>query len=258
MNSERSFLTGQEVFNELTLSQIVAKDYRAATIFEKHNLDFCCNGNKALGAACSEKGLDAKEILFEIQNADNVAADFSLRFNNWELDFLVDYIINNHHRYVRDSIPVISSYTAKVAAVHGANHPETIEVAKIFSKVYKELKQHLMKEEEILFPYIKHLANVKKNISKFEPPYFGSIANPIKMMEAEHVSAGDGLFEIRNLTENYSLPQDACNTFTACYKKLKEFEEDLHKHVYLENSILFPKSIQLEENILHKNLAAGK
>lgn len=247
--TDNNFLTEQEVFQQLTLSQIVTKDHKAAGVFEKYNLDFCCKGNKSLSDACREKGLNTQEILNELQNGTLAANDNSFRFNEWELDFLADYIINNHHQYVRNSIPLISAHADKVAHVHGKNHPETIELNKIFSIVYKDLRQHILKEEEILFPYIKYLVKVKNNGSKPERPYFGSIKNPIEMMEAEHTSAGDNLFQIRKLTDNYSLPPDACTTYTTYYKELKEFEEDLHKHVYLENYILFPKAIKLEEKI---------
>ncbi len=253
MNTQKNFLTEQEAYQQLTLSQIVAKNFRAAAILEKYGLDFCCNGNKQFNTACSEKGLSTEQIFNELQNSSSSSPQDSLKFNNWELDFLVDYIVNNHHKYVTESIPVISAHTNKVAAVHGKNHPENIEIAKIFSAVYKELKQHMMKEEEILFPYIKYLVKVKNKESKAERPYFSTIANPIKMMEAEHTSAGDSLFNIRKLTDNYSLPPDACTTYAMCYKELKEFEEDLHKHVFLENSILFPKAIELEEKIFSEN-----
>ena len=249
MNSENNFLTEKEAFQQLTLSQIVTKDHHAASVFEKYNLDFCCKGNKSLGDACKEKGLNAEKILSELQNDIVVSNGNALRFNEWELDFLADYIINNHHQYVKNAIPIISAHAEKVASVHGKRHPETIEINKIFSVVYKDLKQHLMKEEEILFPYIKYLVKVKNNGSKPELPYFGTIKNPINMMESEHTSAGDSLFQIRKLTDNYSLPADACTTYSTYYKELKEFEEDLHKHVYLENSILFPKAIKAEEKI---------
>ena len=249
MHSENIFLTEQEAFQLLTLSQIVTKDHRAAGVFEKYSLDFCCKGNKSLSEACKEKGLNTEKILSELQSGNIVSNENNLRFNDWELDFLVDYIINNHHQYVKNSIPVVSGHANKVASVHGKNHPETIELNKIFTVVYKDLKQHLMKEEEILFPYIKYLVKVKNNNSIPERPYFGTIANPIKMMESEHTSAGDNLFSIRKLTDNYSLPADACTTYTTYYKELKEFEEDLHKHVYLENYILFPKAIELEKEI---------
>jgi len=242
--------TSNVEFSNLTLSEIVTKNYKAAFIFEKYNLDFCCRGNKLISDACKEKDLNPETILTELKNL-NGNGEYLSNYNDWELDFLIDYIINNHHNYVRRMIPILSTHTQKVASVHGENHPETIDIVKHFSVVYKDLKQHMMKEEEILFPFIKQLLHAKKNESKTEAPYFGSVKNPIRMMEIEHQSAGDELFEIRNLTNNYTPPQDACNTYKVAYQELKEFEEDLHKHVHLENNILFPKAILLENEMLH-------
>lgn len=234
----------------LTLSEIVKKNYKAAAVFEKFGLDFCCRGNKLISNACEEKGISKEELTSELSKLDEQDTP-SEKFDNWELDFLSEYIINVHHKYIRDMIPVVSAHTDKVASVHGKNHPETIKVANNFSIVYKDLKQHMMKEEQILFPYIKYLVKTKNNSLKAEQPYFGTIKNPIRMMESEHESAGDLLYEIRKLTNNYSAPEDACNTYKVLYKELKDFEEDLHQHVHLENYILFPKSVQLEEQLLN-------
>ncbi len=234
----------------MTLAQIVTKNYKSARIFEKYDLDFCCKGNKLLSQACIEKKMNVSQVLAELINIDTSIEGTDSRFGSWEPDFLVDYIVNVHHRYVMDTIPVISAHSRKVVEVHSKNHPELAEIAKIFSAVYKDLKQHLIKEEEILFPYIKNLVKVKKKLIKYEAPYFGKISAPIKMMEVEHETAGDGLFEIRKLSSNYATPADACNTFAVFYKELREFEDDLHKHVHLENNILFPNSIELEDRII--------
>jgi regulator of cell morphogenesis and NO signaling len=172
--------------------------------------------------------------------------------NDWSLDFLVDYIVNNHHQYVRRMIPVISLHSDKVASVHGQNHQETLQIADLFLAVREELEGHMMKEERILFPQIKQMVLNQKENSQFYPPPFGTIKNPIRMMELEHTSAGDALSKIRKLSNNYIHPEDACNTFKALYSELKEFEEDLHKHIHLENNILFPKSIKLEIQLSQK------
>jgi regulator of cell morphogenesis and NO signaling len=151
-------------------------------------------------------------------------------------------------------IPVISLHSDKVASVHGKNHPETLRIADLFLAVREELEMHMMKEERILFPQIKQIVLNQKENSQYFPPAFGTIQNPIRMMEYEHTSAGDALYQIRELSNNYTHPDDACNTFKALYSELKEFEEDLHKHIHLENNILFPKSITLEAELLgHKN-----
>ncbi|MDR3610087.1 MAG: iron-sulfur cluster repair di-iron protein [Ignavibacteriaceae bacterium] len=234
--------------NKQTLSEIVKNNYKAAAVFERYNLDFCCKGNKVLSTACEEKGVNESEVLSELSKIE-AYQNSSINYEEWGLDFLIDYIVNTHHNYVRKIIPVISEHVNKVASVHGQNHPELLEIARHYTTVYKDLKQHMMKEEEILFPHIKYLVKSKGTGSKIESPYFGSVQNPIKMMEAEHINAGDELFEIRRLSNNYTIPADACNTFRVTFLELKEFEEDLHRHVHLENSILFPKSIILEAEL---------
>lgn len=240
--------TSESEYNTQTLSEIVKNNFKAAAVFEKYNLDFCCKGNKFLSAACVEKGVDESEILSELQRIKTYQ-NSSINYEEWSLDFLIDYIVNTHHSYVRRMIPIISEHVNKIATVHGQNHPELKEIARIFSVVYKDLKQHMMKEEEILFPHIKYLVKSKANGTKIESPYFGTVQNPIRLMESEHQNAGDELFEIRRLSNSYKVPEDACNTFSVTFQELKEFEEDLHKHVHLENSILFPKSIQLEAEL---------
>ncbi len=236
-------------FSNLTLSEVVAKNFKAAAVFEKYNLDFCCGGQKPVSEACREKGLNSTELMKEITSDDNenVKSD---NYSDWGADFLIDYIVNNHHAYINRMIPVLSVHTQKIAAVHGKNHPELLKVADSFEKVYKELKQHMMKEEQILFPFVKQLASAKKQGKKTEAPYFGTVKNPIRMMEAEHQAAGDEMYEIRNLTNGYEIPEDACSTYSVTMQELKDFEEDLHKHIYLENYILFPKAVELEQELL--------
>lgn len=248
MEQKRYEFEGQD-YSTLTLSQIVANNYKTAAVFEKYNLDFCCGGNKYVTEACNEKGLDTSSVISELQSVTERNRNTE-KFDDWSLDFLIDYIVNNHHTYVVKMIPVISEHTRKIASVHGENHPELIRAAESFERVYKDLRQHMMKEEQILFPFVKQLVKAKNNGSKSEPPFFGTVKNPIGMMEAEHQAAGDELHEIRRLTNSYEIPDDACNTYRVTMQELKDFEEDLHKHVYLENYILFPKSVDLEQELL--------
>jgi regulator of cell morphogenesis and NO signaling len=237
-----------ENLNEKTLAEIVTDNIRSAIVFEEYGLDFCCNGKRSLSEACHEKNVDIKDIINSLagldpnKNSENV--------NYWEPDFLVDYIVNNHHQYVRRMIPIISLHADKVTSVHGENHPETKQIADLFLAVRQELESHMMKEERILFPYIKQLYEAKKNNMQITHPPFGTIQNPIRMMEAEHQSAGDAMHKIRELSNNFTTPTDACNTYKALYSELKEFEEDLHTHIHLENNILFPKSIELEKELV--------
>jgi regulator of cell morphogenesis and NO signaling len=238
--------------NELitkTLAELVTDNIRSAIVFEEFGLDFCCRGNRTLKEACTEKNIDAEKVLTHLNNlTDN--GNGHQQANDWSLDFLVDYIMNNHHNYVRRMIPIITLHADKVASVHGKNHPETIKIADLFLAVREELEMHMMKEERILFPQIKQMVLTQNENGHFFPPPFGTIQNPIRMMEYEHTSAGDALYQIRDLSNNYVHPDDACNTFKALYSELKEFEEDLHKHIHLENNILFPKSIILESELL--------
>ena len=250
MNDLKLKDTTVEKLVEKTLTEIVTDNIRSAIVFEEFGLDFCCKGNRSLKAACSDKNLDMQKVVNELTNLSK-NGNGKDNPNEWQLDFLVDYIINNHHQYVRRMIPVISLHADKVASVHGKNHPETIQIADLFLAVREELEMHMMKEERILFPQIKQMNLTQKENSQYFSPPFGTIQNPIRMMEYEHTSAGETLYQIRELSNNYSHPEDACNTFKALYSELKEFEEDLHKHIHLENNILFPKSIILETELLN-------
>jgi len=236
-----------ENLNEKTLAELVTDNIRSAVIFEEYGLDFCCNGKRPLSEACQEKNVNVNEVVKSLADLDS--KNNSEKISLWEPDFLIDYIINNHHQYVRRMIPIISLHADKVASVHVENHPETKQIADLFLAVRQELECHMMKEERILFPYIKQFYYSQKNNEQIAPPPFGTIRNPIRMMEAEHQSAGDAMHKIRELSNNFAYPADACNTFKALYSELKEFEEDLHKHIHLENNILFPKAIELEEEL---------
>ena len=232
-----------------TIGELVASDFRKAEVFKKFGLDFCCGGAKSVKDACKEKGIDAVKVEQALREIDQLPKDRQLDFNNWELDFLVDYILNTHHKYVTDSLRVIYEYSTKVANVHGALHPEVVEIANLFIGVAEELESHMQKEELILFPYVKQLVAAKKSGSALPTQGFGSIENPIHVMEAEHDGAGDVFKLISTLSDNYTPPEDACSTYKVLYSKLQEFENDLHAHVHLENNILFPKAIELEKQL---------
>ncbi len=243
--SKKDTLKDQE-----TIGDIVTKDFRKAQVFKRLGIDFCCGGKKSLEQVCEKKGLNAEDVRKELDSVNNEAPANGNDYLKWNVGFLAEYIINTHHQYVKDNVPFILELANKVARVHGANHPKMVKVAEIFAGVATELTLHLMKEETILFPFIKELAIAQNEGSKLPESAFGNVSNPIRMMEMEHEEAGDALKVIRELTNNFSLPPDACNSYTILYKKLDEFENDLHVHVHLENNILFPKSIQLEKQLL--------
>jgi iron-sulfur cluster repair di-iron protein len=235
--------------NDETLGQIAAKDLRKAEIFKKYGLDFCCGGKKTVREACAEKGLDATKVEKELQQADKVPNLRPFPYDEWGLDFLADFIVNTHHSYVKKSLPDLRNYSAKVARVHGARHPELVAIHQLVETVNAELTDHMVKEEQVLFPYIKEMA-AAVNKGQNPPPggRFGSIQNPIGMMEMEHEITAKALHQIRMLSNNYSLPEDACASYSLLYRKLEEFENDLHIHVHLENNILFPKTLEMEKN----------
>lgn len=230
---------------EKTVGEIVASNFKTADVFKKYGIDFCCGGNVTLSETCKRKGIDLSAVEQDLQKIADQKSE-SHDFDRWELDFLIDYIINQHHSYVAESIPLIIQYSDKVARVHGQNHPETVEINRLFHEVARELEAHMQKEEMILFPFIKQLVNAKKEGMPMPTPPFGTVQNPIRMMEMEHETAGDIFKQIDQLSNNYTPPLAACTTYRVLYAKLEEFETDLHKHIHLENNILFPKASTLE------------
>lgn len=230
-----------------SIGEMVAQDYRKAEVFKKFGIDFCCGGKDALDKTCEKKGIELKEVqtaleqLEEKQNNNNIHD-----FINWELDKLADYITDTHHTYVNEAVLQLDEYSAKVAKVHGHSSPEVVKIAQLYGGVANELRIHMYKEEVVLFSYIKALSNAKRNNIAAPTAPFGTIKNPISMMELEHDTVGRDFEEIRSLSNNYTPPKHACNTYKVLYAKLQEFENDLHVHIHLENNILFPKAIELE------------
>ncbi|HJV20016.1 MAG TPA: iron-sulfur cluster repair di-iron protein [Sediminibacterium sp.] len=241
-------ITGE---NDETLGQIAAKDLRKAQVFKKYGLDFCCGGKKTVKEACAEKGLDVTKVEQELQQADCTPSSRPLPYTDWSLDFLADYIVNTHHSYAKKNLPDLKAYADKVMRVHGSRHPELLRVNQLVNEVYNELMAHLVKEEQVLFPYVKELVAAKGNTATMHAAHFGTVQNPINMMEMEHEVVGKNLAEIREITNNFTLPDDACASYSLLYRMLDEFEEDLHLHVHLENNILFPQAIELEKKINH-------
>ncbi|WP_423130264.1 iron-sulfur cluster repair di-iron protein [Gaoshiqia sp. Z1-71] len=228
------------VFTEQrSIGQIVADDFRAATIFKQAGIDFCCGGNKSITEACEEKQVDPRDLISQLTELTSTTTAPAFDFKNWDLGFLSDYIVNTHHQFVRKNLPDLLFYTQKIAAVHGENHPELQVVEDLFYQINKELTQHLQHEEEVLFPAIKAvLANGSAEAK-------ASIISEISRMTGEHEFAGGAMDKINEITGGYKIPGDACNTYRVALKQLEAFEDDLHIHVHLENNILFPKALNL-------------
>jgi regulator of cell morphogenesis and NO signaling len=236
--------------DKMTVAEVVTKNIKTADIFKSNGIDFCCGGNVSVKEICKKKAVDYDKLKAQIDSLEN-KVDKHLNFDSWDLDFLADYIVNTHHNYVTEANNLITQYSNKVAKVHGSHNPEVIEINELFMTVADELNLHMHKEEMILFPFIRKLANAKKLKKNIDPPHFGSIKNPINMMELEHIDAGDIMKKISKLSNNFTPPDHACNTYRALYAKLEEYQADLFQHIHLENNILFPKAIKLEHELLN-------
>lgn len=231
-----------------TVAEFVTKNIKTADVFKKHGIDFCCGGGVTIKEACKKSAVDFDTLITELNLVESTNS-FLNDYNKWELDFLIDFIQNTHHKYVDENLTLLKQYVDKVAQAHGDNHPEIFEIQELIHVVSDELTTHMKKEELLLFPFIKKLVRAKREHTKIEKPYFDSVNNPIQMMEEDHDHAGDIFKRISKLTNAYQTPEDACNTFKALYAKLKEFEDDLYQHVHLENNILFPKARYIESRL---------
>jgi len=231
-----------ELFSK-TLAQIVKENHKAATIFEKYDLDFCCKGKRPLQVACEEKDLPAETIVEELSLALDQSQMPPVDFNTLSLAALADYIVSTHHDYTKRELPQIFHYLHKVSSKHGDRHNELYKIFENFCELKDEMETHMKKEELVLFPKIKELESVGPNNQQSGV----SVHIPIMVMEDEHEHAGNLLKEIRVLTDNYTPPADACTTYRLSFAALAAFEADLHQHIHLENNILFPRAIKLAE-----------
>lgn len=227
--------------DEVTVGQLVADLPARARVFENHGIDYCCGGRRPLAEACKQKGLDPAIIVRDLEALETPATPAK----NWtttSLTELAGHIEQTHHAYLRQELPRLDFLTHKVASVHGGNHPSMARVREIFVHFKAELESHMAKEEQILFPICRQLDSAQQSF----PMHCGSVRNPIRVMIAEHDDAGEALEQFRALTNNYTPPADACNTFRALVDSLRQLEADMHQHVHKENNILFPRAVEAE------------
>lgn len=229
------------------VGEVVALDYRTASVFQSFGIDFCCKGNRSIAEACEQKNVAPLALIDALEKETQQQKNKSTDYNSWPIDLLADYIEKKHHRYVDTRILEIKPFLQKIVSVHGGRHPELAEVAQLFNETAGELTAHMKKEEFILFPFIRKMATKKAVGESLSAPSFGTIQNPIAMMHDDHDAEGERFRKIASLTDNYTAPADACNTYRVTFAMLKEFEEDLHLHIHLENNILFPKAIEMEK-----------
>lgn len=229
-----------QTLSQKQVGQIVAEDYRASQVLRSYGLDFCCGGGRTLEKACNVKKIDLDEVISELK-ALELADNTEDNYNEWSLDFLVDYIVNNHHSFVRKMLPELNFYAEKVARVHGERDPELYDILQNVRMLQEEMLVHLQKEEEELFPQVKEMVQQKKT---------GSVkAAIVQALEDEHDNAGELMAQIEALTNGFKPPEHACASYRVLFQNLEGFQKDLHKHVHLENNILFPKALQLENRL---------
>lgn len=234
-----------EINNQSIIGNIVAENYKAASVFKKYKIDFCCNGNRTIADASKKKELNEETLINEINEVFSEKDMGEIDFKSFPLDLLADYIEKTHHRYIDSKITEITPYLKKVTSVHGENHPELYEVERLFQESAGDLSAHLRKEELMLFPYIRQLVKAQLSGDRKPVAKMGDVADYIALMEDDHSAEGERFRKISELTDNYNPPADACNTYRVTFSLLQEFEDDLHRHIHLENNILFPKSIAL-------------
>lgn len=203
------------------IGELVAKDYRTASVFKKYSIDFCCQGNRTIQEACDKKNIDSKKVLEDLDTLVQTKSEATTDYQSWPLDLLADYIEKKHHRYVQDKTLEIQPYLDKICRVHGEHHPELFEIKNEFNASAGELAAHMKKEELILFPFIRKMVKVKQENSNVEAANFGTVKNPIQMMMDEHTVEGNRFRRIEELSNNYTPPQDACNTYRVSFALLK-------------------------------------
>lgn len=232
----------------MTVREVAIELPQATRLFETLKIDYCCGGNQPLAQACAAAGVDLDDVMKRLTEVteQNSQSGGAKDFQSAPLPELITHILDTHHVFTKSEMERLEALTAKVIGVHGGNHPELIRLGELFKLLCADLRPHMFKEEQVLFPYILAMTQAKENhqAGPFAP--FGTVNNPIRMMMREHDNAGQILRELRAVTSNYQVPTDACISYRTLYQALDDLEKDLHQHIHLENNILFPKALELE------------
>jgi regulator of cell morphogenesis and NO signaling len=236
-----------QVIHDETVAEIAANSLGAVRVFERLGIDYCCGGKRPLAEVCREKGYDTAEVERELDAASAGVQEPSTNWNVASLASLVDHIVSKHHEYLRFELPALAKRVDKVYRVYNQRYGETLTgLPEVFSGLQAELEMHIRKEEMILFPAIVAYETAVNAGSKLPSTPFGTVGNPIRMMELEHDEAGEALAKIRKITDDFAVPEYACVTYKAMMSGLRELEQDLHIHIHLENNILFPRTLRIE------------
>lgn len=230
-----------------TVRDLVLEKPAAARVFETFGIDYCCGGDQTLAAACRAANRSAEEVGAALQKLDSAPSERDWR--DASLTELSRHIVDKHHAFTQAEITRVKGLISKVVSAHGKNHPELAQVQTIFAGLSEELRSHMEKEEELLFPYIAEMEEAAR-IKRHPPaPMFGTVQNPVAAMIMEHEAAGQAFEKMREITKGYTVPPDGCASYQALYQALPAFAADLHQHIHLENNILFPRSVELESNL---------
>ena len=231
-----------------TVGEIAVELPQSTRIFERMKIDYCCGGDVGLGDACRAAGVNLDTLVQMLEASTTQKANENIDLQKATLTELMAYILDQHHVYTKVEMARLEPLAAKVISAHGENHAELLIVRDLMQQLFADLKPHMFKEEQILFPYVLELecAQAQNRPAPFAP--FATVNNPIRMMMMEHDTAGDILRELRKVSGDYRLPADACLSYKTFYQALEMFEQDLHQHIHLENNLLFPKAVALEEH----------
>jgi regulator of cell morphogenesis and NO signaling len=228
-----------------TVRELALEIPSATRVFEKLGIDYCCGGKRSLADACDLAGVKIEEVQLELTAASH-APWAEPNFLTATLEELINHVVEKHHSFTRLEIARLNALLEKVCTAHGENHPELFRINVLFRELGVDLETHMTKEEFVLFPYVIRMEAAGKQLAPLFRPPFGTVANPVRMMMAEHDRAGDLLREIRTLSSDYVPPSDGCLSYQALYTALAELEKDLHQHIHLENNILFPRAVEME------------
>ncbi len=240
-----------KITNDKTIGSIVADDFRAASVLTAHGIDFCCKGGRTVEEVCRKHDLDPAELTREIMEVLSRDANVGEEYKNWTMTKLTEHIEQVHHRYVEAQSAVLKIYLNKLCKVHGDRHPELFEIFNEFEECSEAMAVHMKKEELILFPFIRRMEKARTEGSPLPVAQFGSVNNPVEMMKEDHDAEGERFRRIEKLSNGYQNPPDGCATYSTAMNMLREFEQDLHMHIHLENNILFPRAIEFEEKLRH-------
>ena len=233
----------------MTVRDLALELSQAKRVLERVNIDYCCGGERLLGEACASAGVELStlETMLDDAAAEEFSGDDFIDFQNLTLSELITHILDKHHVFTRQEMARLGTLTNKVISAHGANHPELHRIGELFQQLCADLEPHMLKEEKVLFPYIIAMESAALQDGPAPSAPFGTVKNPVRMMMSEHETVGDLLRELRKLSSDYTVPADGCISYQTLYQALAAFEKDLHQHIHLENNILFPKAVAMEE-----------